>query len=661
MRERDEATAVIRPCPGIGRAVLAAALLAAAAALLEAASQLLRFGTATAPLAGGWAALLTAPLLPAGLAAACLAAAAYLPAGLLRARRDGARAALAAAASLAVLATLAASYLLREHGPRWWEGEGSPWPRRLVMLAVWTGVTLLLERLLREWWRRGRCRPRAATAAALLLLLAGVLGWRSQLSAWRAERLAGTPLGEAPAGAPDLVLVTIDTWRADYDRLLGPGNPPTPNLDRFAAEAVRLRDAWSSGSWTLPSMATLLTGWPPRTLGVARYRGLPDGVTTLAQLARRAGYDTWAVAANPYLTPSYGFARGFARYDHARQLEWLLPAARSVLVREVTARWQQRWSRDDAAAQIGKAVRWLARRRGDRPCFLWIHLMDPHVPYRRHTPDDFPAAARRAGTVWCAPPPPDSPLFTADGFPAGRMPAVRELCPDVPDSVATALQSLYAGEVAYTDAWLGVLFDALRGSGSWDRSLVVLAADHGEEFFEHGGYEHGHSLLPEVTRIPLLVKLPGGEGAGLAVDADRRTLDLVPSLCAELGWPVPEGLPGRPGLWAEASAGPAGASPPAIMENMLYGPPRLGLRLERWLRITVPATGDSVWYDLGSDPAAQAPLASRPDGVDPLLRAARRRLAAWDSLAAVLQPDGEDTTTTVIDPQLQRQLRSLGY
>ena len=646
----NAATHRVVPCPGAGAAATQAAVWAGVAALLEAASQLLRFGAAGAPVNGGWAALLTAPVLPAAVTAAGLALLFSLPAGLVRGRR---RAPAAAGAALATLAAVAAAYLLREHGPAWLGREHRA-VRWLLVGAGWLVATRLLSALLDRPAAPGRL-PRCRAAAGVLLA-AGAIGWWAQAAAWREARLGGIPLGEPRPGAPDVVLVTVDTWRADHDRLPdGPPGSPLAAVDGLVA----LRDTWSSASWTLPSMATLLTGWPPRVLGVARYRGLPAGVETLAGIARRAGYDTWAVAANPYLAPEYGFARGFARYDHARRLEWLLPAARSVLVRELTARWEFLLARDDAAHQVGRALRWLRSRRRQRPVFLWVHLMDPHLPYRRHRPADFPPSARQEGRTWCAPPPPAAAPFTPRGLPASALPAVRERCPDLPDSLAVALRRLYAGEVAYAEAWVAELLRYLREHDRWDRTLLVLTADHGEELLDHGGYEHGHSLLPEVTRVPFYVHRPGASPARRALAGDRRTLDLVPTLCRELGWTPPAGLPGRPRLWDPADS-TRGAVPPAVMENMLYGPSRLGLRLDRWLRLTVPDRGDSVWYDLRDDPACRRPLPAAPAGADALLAAARRRLVRWDSLAAVVQ--GEETDgAVVLDAQLRRRLRSLGY
>ncbi|MBU1073826.1 sulfatase, partial [bacterium] len=470
--------------------------------------------------------------------------------------------------------------------------------------------------------------------------------------------------GIADSDRPHLILVTIDTLRRDVLSAVSPDAPPTPGLDAIAAEGILYTNYWSSSCWTLPAMATLMTGRAPRELGVAKYAGVPTGVRTLSQLASEAGYSTAAFTANPYLMPAYGFDRGFGEFEHALVLEPLLPAARSVLARELSYLADTRLDLDDAAVIVGKAARWLKQRRDDAPLFLWLHLMDPHLPYRWHSlPANAPAAAPGRGVQPARTEIPDDPLFTDGVFPAAHLPGVRDSLPGVSAEVRAGLWALYRREVQYTDACLSKLWATLRELGIWDSALVIVTSDHGEEFFEHGGFEHGHSLMPEVTGVPLLIRQPGARDGGSTCAADHDALDLVPSVCRFLSWTPPAGLEGADDLlYVDTDAarqGKAEGDAPAIMENMLYGEPQLACRAWPYLGVVGEGGVGSAWYDLGADPGARHPLADDPAAAAAILTAAHARLSAWDARSALMSAAGVDSVGLSAD--LRRQLQSLGY
>lgn len=549
-------------------------------------------------------------------------------------------------------------YLGREHlAPDWWAAHEAGLALALQGLVM-ISVSVLLAKPVLTLASRQVLNPWRNTFLAVAFVVVFTSLWPNWREEGRARRLVGLPAAPTAVQGPNVVLVTIDTLRRDMISALDSDAPPTPGLDALADEGLLFTNMWSTSSWTLPSMASLMTGYAPRALGVAKYRGLPADAATLAQAAHNAGWYTAAVAANPYLTPDYGFDRGFDDFEHAQILEPLQPAARSVLARELDRLATERLDLDDARIMVDKAVRWLDRSRGDRPFFLWVHLMEPHVPYRwRELPVDAPAPRR--GVPADRSLVPDDPLFPGGEFPGANLPRVREALPGLSPEVRVGLRTLYRQEVRYADACLARLWATLRARGVWDETLVMVTADHGEEFFEHGGFEHGHSLMPEITGVPLIVRLPGGEHGGLRIDTDWTLADLTPSLCVRLGWIPPPGLDGDPGLFDAPDGVGRATGPPDVMENMLYGPPREAVRAWPLLGVGPAADAPRAWYDLSVDPGALTPLAAPPATADTLLAGARARQARWDAQAAgFTEPELQEVD---IDEVLRRRLRSLGY
>lgn len=660
-----------------GASGAAGAVLGGALGLAEAGSQWLRFGPPLEqPGTGALRWILPTVGLYAALAAV-LAAALLPPLALALGRRPAPRRAAFAAAvggSLALLLAMEAGYLLREHLLRgWWADHGLGGGRFLVggVAALAAAVAVpLAAGWARRLARARRGAPALGLAAALALAPVALWPhWRAQEPARRIGHLG--PAAAAPAGAPNLLLVTIDAWRRDHLAALGPAAPPTPALDALARDGTLYENAWSAAPWTLPSMGALLTGLPPRALDLRKYRPLPAAVPTLAEAAYRAGWSTAAFATNPYLSSWYGFDRGFGDFEHSLFLEPLLPAERAVLVRELQRHVHGYHEPESADVVVPKALRWLRRRGGERPFFLWLHLMNPHLPYRwRELPP--PAAAPDGlGVI------PDPAAVPADGWFAGRaFSALRPVRQGqfVPSEAEwRAIATLYAREVQFADAWVGRLLAGLDALGLRERTVIVVTADHGEELNDHGGFEHGHSLLPEVTAVPLIVRRPDGP-RGARSAAAVSTLDLVPSCAGWFGWSAPAEAVGRPlpepGAPEEPPGGAPAAAPSAapdarggerllVLEGMLYGPPQLGLLAWPWLGVGPAGPDTLAWYDLAADPGARrrapAPLVGAEWRAD-----AAGRQADWDRLAARLRA-GEKPGGGAPPEDVRRRLESLGY
>ena len=601
-----------------------------------------RLAVGGAPLWGGPPAILASVVL-AGWLGTVVAVVALVPISLLWWRRTTGPAwsvALAVASGVGVMLAIVLGSLVHDTAAGlWWrEHLGSLWIPRLAL----AGLTALGLAWL---WRRPTAALLGGSTLRLLspvMLLVGLtLLCPDGHESGRRHRLSNLEAGVAPAGAPNVVLLSIDALRRDKVHCLDAGAPPTPHLDALAAEGRLFTNAWSTSSWTLPAMGTLLTGLPPRALGVTREIGLSPAVATLAQSAWRAGWFTSAVVGNPFMSEAFGVPRGFAHYDHADVLESIAVASPSSVVQEATRYITAATNPLDGLNLAQAAMRWLEERPAEQPFFLWLHFMDPHLPYRAH-----PDAQGR----W--PELPSHPLLAPDHF--MNLDALRAELDQVPADARQAIEALYDGEVTHADRAVGALLEALDALDALDNTWVVVVADHGEEFFEHGGFEHGHSLMPEVTGIPLIIRPPRGHVA--AGTRDQRAvslLDVVPSLCAELGWTVPNEAPGRASLMTDI--GPATLT---VLENMLYGPPRQATL--RWpdFGVSAAGAGDEVWFDLALDPGAFTPMAAPDDSV--VVGAATRvLLGRWEARARELGAGAEHRA--VLDDAAKRRLESLGY
>jgi arylsulfatase A-like enzyme len=317
---------------------------------------------------------------------------------------------------------------------------------------------------------------------------------------------------------PNIVIFLSDTLRADHLGLYGHRCGTSPRLDDFAREAITFDEAWSVSSWTAPAVASLFTGLGPEAHGVHGLDiRLVDSVQTLAERLRASGYRTAAFVGNELIDPSRGFEQGFETWNGPRPMA--LYGARPRIVVEHALRWL------DSAAE---------------PFFLYVHTLDPHGPYE-------PAPEHRK-------------LFATHDHVGGQVPAHMR-----------KERAAYEGEIHEADAAFGAFLDSLRTRGLLDRSLLAFTADHGEEFGDHGGRGHGHSLYPELVRVPLILRLPGGALAAQRVAAPVQHPDLFVTLLEATGAARPEGTEGRP-LW-EVWVSPGETEPE---QRVLFGRTRLG-------------------------------------------------------------------------------------
>lgn len=435
--------------------------------------------------------------------------------------------------------------------------------------------------------------------------------------------LGGCGGGEAQPPR-SLVLVVVDTLRADH---LGPYGAPrgtTPQLDRLASSAALFEQAHSTSSWTLPAFASLFTGVGAARHGAGRrvdepgaeaFVGLGPELPTLAGELASAGFSTAGAGNNPFLHPGFGLARGFARWDY------------------VFGRYDRH---PNAAQMIYWGLRWLDTR-DERPFFLFLHLFDPHLPYAAP-----PAPGRARAPALGAP---FEHPFRGFGAANATWHPRRAVERDF-------VRAAYRDEVRFVDAQLAHLFAGLRERGLADETLVVLTSDHGEELFEHGGFEHGHSLHAEVMRVPLLVWGPGVRPGRHAQPVSL--VDLAPTLLAAFGVAPAGPIEGR-SLWPLLQGGPPPAPQPLAAQGTLHGGARAAWIDWPWKLLLDGEEQAARLYDLGADPAEQRDLAPEQAERVAALRAARSAAIAQRAASAAQAP------ATALGAEIEEQLEALGY
>jgi len=387
-------------------------------------------------------------------------------------------------------------------------------PAAILLLAVGTGVQL--GRLAaRDTDRALRSARRLAVGAAAVLFIAGLPGAVLH-RARQSSRLAALPA--PPAGAPNVILLILDTVRAANLSAYGYARPTSPVLESLAREGALFETAIAPAPWTGPSHAAMLTGRYPHFSGIWYLTPMADSLPTVAEAFRRGGYATGAFVGNAYYAGRVtGFDRGFARYDDYpvswAQAWWSANFAQVDLVRQLTALAQSgegerllrvlrnsslrvigenQGDRYDAGEVVTRFLRWQDGVQG-RPYFAMLNLFDAHAPY-------------------------ESPL--ARRFGQGRRPVDR-----------------YDGAIAYMDATLGGLVEGLRARGTLDNTVLVVAADHGEHFGEHGIRGHGNSLYLELLHVPLLIRAPGRIPSGARVAHVVSLRDIPATLLDLAGLP----------------------------------------------------------------------------------------------------------------------------
>lgn len=428
------------------------------------------------------------------------------------------------------------------------------------------------------------------------------------------------PRGNAlTSNQPNIILITLDTVRADHVSLYGYERDTTPNLRRLAAESTVYQNAISAGDMTLSSHASIFTGMNPswhRAHFDRDYEGgrpLDTRYRTLAEMLYTKGYDTAGIVAN-YLYLGYGFGldRGFAFHDSTAPVVFLGRTEAFLLrerVRNFLTRFQKPWQYDQSFRRAGevneRAVAFFDRERAQgRRFFCFLNYMDAHWPY---------VPPGRFASMF----PGFDPAFRTGQY-DGMEKEILSLRRPISDRERRHLISQYDGGIAYMDSALGRLVEQLKQRGLFENTLLIVTSDHGEAFGERALIGHALSVHQDEVHVPLLIKYPGETAP--RVDEDFVSLtDLLPTVFAVLGYPVPRNVQGH-----DLSKGARGPGGDVISESFVHPlistwSPRF-LRTEQAifagpLKFIQSSKGEREVYDLSKDPDEQHNLwAAQPAG-----------------------------------------------
>jgi arylsulfatase len=431
----------------------------------------------------------------------------------------------------------------------------------------------------------------------------------------------------------NVLLITIDALRADHLGIYGYDRKTSPHIDALARAGTVFEQAYTYWPKTRGSFVMMLTGRYPSQNGYSKKHPQLLGFNpTLAEVLRTAGYRTEAVVDNPNVAASYGYAKGFDRYRET----WEEPALETEM--------------DRTRAITEDAVRFLRERGRDRPFLLWLHYVNPHAPY---TP----------------PPPFDTAFLDERSRQGGTLPVVNGLHGGIPKQWAAEGQdrlgyyvAQYDGEIAAADEQVGRVLQALRESGDWDNTVIVLLSDHGESLGEHDYYfDHGEDLFDPCLRVPLIVVAPGAP-PGLHRETLASTLDVVPTVLDAVKVSYPPGLAGV-SLLPEIEAREA-----ASRERLFAGNERnLAGTLDRRYKLVATPTENGRrigLYDRSVDPGETREMGEASPGQKERLRAEllrflKERDAEWERTAALVEGRAEEAAE-MTRPACER-LKAMGY
>ncbi len=446
--------------------------------------------------------------------------------------------------------------------------------------------------------------------------------------------------GERP---PNIILITLESLRPDHMGCYGYSLDTTPNLDEFARSAIRFTDVQAVTSWTLASHASILTGLYPSEHQVREPRDRLGGAyETIAERlsaedGKRGageGYQTAAFVSGPFLRSSYNLDQGFDLYDDS-----------------AAAPTQEEGHGEVTNPEMERKLARFFRQTSARPLFLFAYFWDIHYDF-------------------LPPPPFDTMFVTSDmeRFDISRFEFNEAIHAEMDPARSRYLVSQYDGEIRCTDEMLGRLFDVMKAEGLWENALIVITADHGEEFFEHGSAGHKNNLFDQSVRVPLLVKLPGESPPAVSAELMSQT-NLAELLNG--GWKRLSTRPGDAVAGAEIASVPMSPTGDHVFEldlplKALVDGKIVGGRVDRWKAIRrghwklvrPPRQGDLLLFDVRDDPGDLQNLAeAHPDVADSLARTLAVRLAEMEKSAIRFGAPER----AVLDSSEMERLRSLGY
>ena len=444
---------------------------------------------------------------------------------------------------------------------------------------------------------------------------------------------------------PPIFLISFDTARADvFGALTGEQPSLTPNLDKLAADSVLFEHAFVQAPHTLPSHMSLFTSVYPDVHGVKpEQKPLGDAIETLPEMLHEAGYWTLGLATSEWLKAEFGFGRGFDQYE-------VLPHRPTYA------------DRVNEAALARLRTRWFDH----RPAFVFLHYYDLHSDFDQGTGNKLPYYS----------PPGDRAQIpqSEDGAefcdPGGHCNTQYLIAADLerrvlPQSEIDTIHELYRDAVPALDAAMGRFLDELRSRGIYEDSLIVVTADHGEEFREHGRFIHSQPY-DETIAVPLFIKFPRSWQAGLRVGAMAETVDILPTILDVLGLTPPRYIQGESLMPLVDPRSESTRRKTAVASQDTINQARYGLRTAHWKIIMDLKAGRREIYDLDQDPGETHDLSTEePDVADRLQMRLEQRVRTNRALSARLSQDATSVDTEGVQDTLsaeeRERLKALGY
>ncbi len=526
----------------------------------------------------------------------------------------------------------------------------SPW-RLWVVLGV-AVLALLCVLPARRLLRRV---PAWVGVLALLLFVAG--SYQAVLGGTHKGGTA-TPAATVAAGAnrPNVVLVLIDTLRADHLGAYGYERPTSPNIDAFAKESVLFTRAFSQSSWTKPAMASMLTShYPSMHQTYLEQQKLPESEVLLTQLLHAQGYATAVFSGNPWITPDYGFDKGvdyfYSIYDERfARVTLVMTALKRVSkamgdrqrvynrVKKIIQGDLSTTARDEVIS--AEAFRWLDAHK-DKPFYMHLHMMSPHHPYDPPPPYDKFVPDKSI------PPMKAYPKKSYFFFEKGQ--AISK--PQLDDMVAR-----YDGDILFADMVFGKIIAKLKADGVLDNTIVIVVADHGEEFYDHENWGHGQSIYNELINVPLILRYPPALPGGTRVDQTVMSVDILPTVLDLVGAPPKPTAAGT--SLVSLAKGAAETRAPQAYSELLYKYGQARGVIDDQQKLIEMSKGEESrreLYDLKTDFHEHDDLMSK----DPALaKALEGRLTEVRDWAAKHQASASEAQ---IDDEMSKRLKALGY
>lgn len=438
----------------------------------------------------------------------------------------------------------------------------------------------------------------------------------------------------APAGAPNILLISIDSLRRDHVGSYGYALPTTPTIDRLASEGVIFRHAVSTTSWTLAAHAALLTGVHDARHGATVPAAvLDESIPTLAEAFRAAGYRTVGLYSGPFLHPHFGLARGFEEYIDCT----------SYGIEDTTnpanPRVHASSHKDVTNPRLSESFARALALTDTRSFFFFVHMWDVHYDL--------------------IPPPPYDRMFSSDPSPpevARDFRHDRAFVPGMDERAYRQVLALYDGEIRFTDDTIGEMLERLRARGLLDDTIVVVTSDHGEEFLEHGGKGHRNTLFDEVLAVPLVFWSPSRLRPGV-VETAASLVDVAPTLAGLAKLPGLQAVDGR--ALFDMHGAPVADARIAISELRASARRPKLVAAQRYPDKVIRdvKTGTESYYNLADDPRERKPLS-------PVAVAAAHPLVAeldrwYPGRVGGAVPSRKPSRP--LAPAMEKRLRSLGY